>query len=82
MEDTMRLRRVVAALALSVTGVVGLAAPVSAVTRTATTLDCVGEHPVHATASLTARQVAALKAVVQFIDSHPALFHTTCTVTP
>ena len=82
----MRLRRMVAALALSVTGVAGFAAPVSAVTRpvtrTVTTLDCVGAHPVHATAALTAGQVAALKAVVRFIDAHPELFHTTCTVTP
>lgn len=78
----MRIRRAVAALALSATGVAGFAAPVSAVTRTATTLDCVGAHPVHVTAALTPGQAAALKAVVAFIDAHPDLFHTTCTVTP
>lgn len=83
---TMRRARwmggAVGALALSATSVFGLAAPASAATTTSTTLDCVGRHPVHVTAPLTARQVTALKALVQFIDSHPQLFGTTCTVAP
>jgi hypothetical protein len=79
----MRLRRAVAALTLSAAGLIGFAAPVSAApTTTVTTLTCVGKYPVSATYSLTARQVTALKALVRFIDSHPALFATTCTVTP
>lgn len=76
------MRGAIGALALSATSVIGLAAPASAVTTTLTTLDCVGLHPVHVTAPLTARQVNVLKALVQFIDSHPQLFGTTCTVTP
>lgn len=81
----MRLRRAVAALTLSAAGLIGFAAPVSAApttTTTVTTLTCVGKFPVSATSSLTARQVTALKALVRFIDSHPELFATTCTVTP
>jgi hypothetical protein len=84
----MKVRRVFCALALSSITVIGVAAPASAVTsttpvtRTSTTLDCVGSHPVHATALLTARQVTVLQAVVVFINTHPVLFGgTTCTVT-
>jgi len=82
----MKVRRAFCALALSSIAVIGVAAPASAMTNTSpatstATLDCVGIHPVHATALLTARQINVLRAVALFINNHPALFGDTCTVT-
>jgi len=93
----MKVTRVVCALALSLTGAIGIAVPASAVTPTTavtsaaavtsttaltrTHLVCTGKYPVDATHLLTARQLRALRALVAYINAHPALFGTTCTVT-
>ena len=84
----MKVRRAFCALALASTSVIGIAAPASAsaVTTTApvrflTTLNCGPSHPVNVTTPLTTQQVTVLRAVVLFINSHPRLFGTFCTVT-